>query len=384
MSSLANSIRKNSKRLSEAQESYRSSVESVSSYMMTVSKQFPPDYINPLSNQEAFNSTLREARGEAKQWNENVMDELISVPGNILHDSSRVSSAFDDAVEATNKLIENPNDKYAPENLDDSLAQLLHIFNHESNQVQGTLELLEDTKNNLPLIAVQLKDAAFDCEEGVKYDQGKIDELQRSISDLEQEIASLTRDIVGLGGAEAALFGVGAAAVGVAGPFGLITWIVLAPAAVVAGVYIALDSEKIKSCNKQIESITNSMDGYTIDIANLQISTKLYEDLAAQSEQAKDKLFEVQAAWALLASDLANEISDIKNSQKESQGRRYDLVHQDLVDAQAEWRKVQGQASLMNINLKYSAANLKFGMSSAQVQSAVETAQMISVGDLFD
>ncbi|AZC30077.1 hypothetical protein C4K38_2117 [Pseudomonas chlororaphis subsp. piscium] len=383
MSSLANVIRLNSQRLTAAQAAYKVTVDSITRYMVTVSKQESPVCINPLPNISDFKKDLLEARKRAENWNNKVLVDLMNVPGYILEDKGQVGQAFDDAITATRQLIANPKDHYAPGNLSKSLNQLKYLFGNESKEVQRTLELLEGTQNDLPQIAAQLNAAAADCTVGVKYDQGQIDQLKMSISDLEQEITRLTKSIIALGGAETALIGLGAAAVSAAGLFGLVTWIVLVPAVAVAGFYIALDGSKIKSCNSKIEELTKNMSDYTLDISTLQVTSGIYTDLAVESEVAKQNLYNVQDAWKILGGEISNEVDEINLALSNSEFSKYNLVCNDLEEAQKEWLAIYSQAESMDVPLGISDADLEFGMSSAQVQSAVEAAKMISIDELF-
>lgn len=376
---LAQAISKTSGSLAEAQNTYKENVIVVNTWVTSVLtsslptlNQIPPDW-------QDFVDAYTKANQDALNWVNNVMARLLDVPDEVQNYNSIVTQLLSDAQSQANTLVSNPGDSMALQILQNDLKALTNQLNLVTAFISGAVSSLQQFKDVLPDMAVQLQAIADKSATDANADQQKIDTLKQDIANLQAEIKSLTASIVALAIVDGVALTLGTVATIAAWPFGALTWLVMGPAVAVASVFIALDSIKLVGDKAQLEADQQQVTGLTQDVATLQILAQNYTEMANQTSVVQDSLQSVLAAWQVLASDVSMAVNDIQSAIADAGSANFSAVVKDLDDAVLEWNAAYGQAGDLHLDLQVNNAELQIGMTADQVQAATASAQTLDI-----
>ncbi|UTW06307.1 hypothetical protein [Pseudomonas benzenivorans] len=384
MLSLARAIGANASSLAQAQTSYKQNVVEVNTLMTSVLtsclptlNQNPPDW-------NEFISAYEQANGEALNWVNSVMARLLDVPQEVLGYNAIISQVLQDAKVQAQTLIAQPSNPTALAMLNQDLNALTSQLALVTSFIAGAVAALQQSRDSLPDMAAQLQTIADRSTQDASADQAQIDQLNSDIAALKADIKSLTAAIVALGIADGVALTLGVAATIALWPAGALTWFVLGPIVAVATTYIALDAEKIKADQASIQAKLGQITGITADVATLHVLAGNFADLASQSEAVQTSLQAILAEWQTLESEVGMAVSDIRSALADASGSNFNAVLADLNDAIDEWNAAYAQAGSLQLDLQVNDAQLEYGMSSAQVQTALAAGQTFGLIEYYN
>ncbi|MBI4800093.1 MAG: enterotoxin (HBL) [Desulfarculus sp.] len=360
-------IRKNMPTLAQATSDYQTNVVTVNTYINNVLSSSLPVVTPQPKDWQQYVTAWEQASSDALVWVNQCMARLLSVPQDVQSYNPIISALMTDAINQTNILIKNPNDKAALAALTNDLTQIPTQLYIVETFITGAIQALQNFQDVLPDMAAQ-----------------QIQALQQQINQLQSDINSLTAAIIGLGIADAAAITLGVIASIVAFPVGLVTWFVLGPAVAVATTYIVLDAKQIQADKAAIDQAQSQMSQLTNACAILATLTTQFSNLATQSQTIQTALQAVLAAWQTMASDITAAITDAQKAMTDKTASNFQAVLNDLQGAQTEWQATEAQAASMVLNLQVNNANLQIGMSQSSVASALQGGKVVPLIQYFN
>ena len=379
MLSLAHAIRKNTVSLAQAQSDYKQNVVAVNTVMTSVLgsslptlTQVPPDW-------QAFVSAFEAANGDALNWVNTVMARLLNVPQEVIGYNAVISQVLQDARTQSETLIAQPTNQLALATLNQDLTTLTGQLGLVTSFISGAISALQKSSDTLPDMAAQLQSIADKSTVDANADQAQIDTLNAQIDQLKADIKSLTAAIIALGIVDGVALTLGVVATIALWPVGALVWFMLGPAIAVASTYIALDAKQIEADKATINATLATIQNVTADVATLHVLAHNFTDMAAQSVAIEANLQAVLAEWQTLENDVNAAVTDIRTALSDASGSNFSAVLNDVNDAISAWNDSYAQAGSLQLDLQVNNANLQYGMSSAQVQTAMAGAQTVDL-----
>ncbi|MCP1419341.1 outer membrane murein-binding lipoprotein Lpp [Pseudomonas laurylsulfativorans] len=379
MLSLAHAIRKNTVSLAQAQSDYKQNVVAVNTVMTSVLgsslptlTQVPPDW-------QAFVSAFEAANGDALNWVNTVMARLLNVPQEVIGYNAVISQVLQDARTQSETLIAQPTNQLALVTLNQDLTTRTGQLGLVTSFISGAISALQKSSDTLPDMAAQLQSIADKSTVDANADQAQIDTLNAQIDQLKADIKSLTAAIIALGIVDGVALTLGVVATIALWPVGALVWFMLGPAIAVASTYIALDAKQIEADKATINATLATIQNVTADVATLHVLAHNFADMAAQSVAIEANLQAVLAEWQTLENDVNAAVTDIRTALSDASGSNFSAVLNDVNDAISAWNDSYAQAGSLQLDLQVNNANLQYGMSSAQVQTAMAGAQTVDL-----
>ncbi|ACL04453.1 conserved hypothetical protein [Desulfatibacillum aliphaticivorans] len=377
-------IRNNMSAVAQAATDYKTNVVNVNTYMNNVLSSSLPEVDPEPKDWQDYVNAWETASSDALTWVNQCMGRLLSVPQDVESYNPIINSLLTDAINQTNLLIKNPQNKAALAALTNDLAQIPVQLSLVETFISGAVQALQNFQDVLPDMATQLGNLSNLAVEDNKADQKQIQELTSKINDLQNDINSLTAAIVGLGIADASAIILGVIGSIVAFPEGLLSWLIFGPAVAVATTYIVLDAEKIKADKDEIDQYQKEMDQLTAACSVLASMSTMYGNLAAQSETIQDALKAILSAWQEMAADVAVAITDVQTAIADEKSANFQAVLKDLQGAQSEWQSADSLAASLVLDLQVNNAQLQIGMSQSTVGSTLQGGQVMDVIQYFN
>lgn len=377
-------IRKNMPTLAQATSDYQTNVVTVNTYINNVLSSSLPVVTPQPKDWQQYVTAWEQASSDALVWVNQCMARLLSVPQDVQSYNPIISALMTDAINQTNILIKNPNDKAALAALTNDLTQIPTQLYIVETFITGAIQALQNFQDVLPDMAAQLQTISNLAAADNQADQKQIQALQQQINQLQSDINSLTAAIIGLGIADAAAITLGLIASIAAFPVGLVTWFVLGPAVAVATTYIVLDAKQIQADKAAIDQAQSQMSQLTNACAVLATLTTQFSNLATQSQTIQTALQAVLAAWQTMAGDITAAITDAQKAMTDKTASNFQAVLNDLQGAQTEWQATEAQAASMVLNLQVNNANLQVGMSQSAVASALQGGKVVPLIQYFN
>lgn len=379
MLSLAHAIRKSSDSLVQAQTDYKQNVVAVNTVMTSVLgsslptlHQVPPDW-------QSFVSAFEAANGDALNWVNTVMARLLNVPQEVVGYNAVISQVLQDAKSQSETLVAQPTNQIALATLNQDLTTLTNQLGLVTSFISGAIVALQTSRDTLPDMAAQLQSIADKSTVDANADQAQIDKLNAQIDQLKADIKSLTAAIIALGIADGVALTLGTVATIALWPVGALVWFMLGPVIAVASTYIALDAKQIEADQASIKSTLSIIQGITADVATLHVLAHNFADLATQSVAIETNLQAVLAEWQTLENDVNAAVTDIRTAISDASSTNFTAVLNDVNEAISEWNDSYAQAGSLQLDLQVNNANLEYGMTSAQVQSAMAGAKTVDL-----
>ncbi|AZC39419.1 enterotoxin (HBL) [Pseudomonas chlororaphis] len=380
MPSLAHAIRKNSVSLAQVQNNYKLNVLAVNTVMTGITRvNFPPPLNQYPPDWPEFDNAYKAAESEAYEWTHDVMTRLEDAPGDVRTYNNVISYVLQDLKNQCKTLIAQPDNEPALMLVEDDLLTLTSKLALVTSFISDTITAIQKSNNKLPDLAAQLQSIADKSTKDADADQSKIDSLNAEIEKLKADIQSLTSDIVAFGIVDGASLTLGAVATIALWPIGAIAWFFVAPAVAAASTYIALDAKKIDADNAEIKSILTTIDYITHDVSALHLLAQNFSDLATQTVAIETNVKALLGEWKTLENDIHAAVIDIKEAISDAQNRDFSAVLNDVNEAITAWNETYAQAGSLVLDLKFNDANLQYGMSSAQVQTAMAGAKTMDL-----
>ncbi|GAB3359192.1 hypothetical protein [Lysobacter tyrosinilyticus] len=334
--------------------------------------QNPPDW-------DQFVTAYTQGKTVALSWTNTVMARLLTVPQDVQGYNPTITAALQDAQAQATLLVQNPQNQIALGALNTDLATVSRTLNLVVTFIAGAVSAIQNFNNTMPSLASNLQSIADSSAQAAQADMTKINTLKADIAKLESDISSLTAAIIGLGIADGAAITLGTIATIAAWPIGALTWIVLGPAVAVATTYIALDAIQIKADKDKIAADQSAITGLTADVATLQILAQQYTQFAQATQALGPTLLAILQEWQTLETEVNAAIADVQHATQDASSASFTKVQQDLAQALHEWQLAYGQAGTLVLNVQANNAQLQYGMSQAQVQSALASGTSVDV-----
>ena len=347
-------------------------ITSVLSSSLPTLNQNPPDW-------KEFQSAYEKADAGALTWVNNVMARLLNVPDDVKSYNSTITQLLANAKTQAQTLQADPSNKTALDTLNTDLSNVNSTFSLVVTFITGALNAIKSFKDELPAIATNLQTIADDSTKAASADQAQIDKLNQDIDTLHAEIKSLTASIVALGIADGIALTLGTVATIAAFPEGALVWFVLGPVVAVATTYIVIDGLKIKTDNAAIKADEAQITGLTADVSTLHVLSKNFAAMSAQTVEIESNLQAILNEWQILQTDVNTAVNDIKTAVADAGSANFAAVGVELDGAIAEWNAAYKQAGDLHLDLNVNDAQLKVGMSSAEVQAATAKGQTVDI-----
>ena len=362
--SLKLALSSNSRAVADAQNNYDQSVLNVSNGMTNImASQLP--VLNALpDNWSEIQTAYTNAKADALSWTNQVYYKLQETPDDVQNYNAIISDQFIEALDQANDLIANPSNATAKKILNNDLKTILKQLNSVNVIVNSTLNSI--TKfgvQTLPDAVSQLNTQVNDAYQDVKLDQASINELKQQIADLNAEIAELAVEIGISSAAIAAELVVGAALI----ELGPADFILIGIAVAAEATVIALDAEKLEADQRKVIVLKAELGTVEQDAAALQIMGDSYDKLAASTTALNTDVGNVSSAWQAVEDDMTAAINYINDSISDASFADYQGLYDDIEAAQAEWKDVYNECSLLYVNVQGNPAQLAIGMTSDQV-----------------
>jgi len=335
-------------------------------------KQNPPDW-------DQFVAAYTQGKTVALSWTNNVMARLLTVPQDVQSYNPTISAALQDAQAQAALLMQNPQNQVARTALNADLATVSRTLNLVVTFISGAVTAIQGFNNNMPSLASNLQSIADSSAQAAQADMNQINTLKADIAKLQSDISSLTNAIIGLGIADGVAITLGTVVTIAAWPIGALVWIMLAPAVAVATTYIALDAMQIKADQAKIAADQTAITGLTADVAVLQLLAQQYTQFAQATQALGPTLLAILQEWQTLETEVNAAIADVQHAAQDATTAAFTKVQQDLAQALQEWQLAYGQAGTLVLDVQSNNAQLQYGMSQAQVQSALASGTSVDV-----
>lgn len=377
--SLARAIRKNTRSLAQAQNTYKQNVVVVNTFITGVLSSSLPQLNDYPPEWQNFVTAYQAATGAALNWVNGVMAGLLNAPGEVQNYDRLVTMLLQDALVQTAVLESNPKNTTALATLNNDLLCLKDQLGLITAFISGAITQLQNFQDELPGMATQLQAIATESINASNADEQQIASLNTQVQQLQSDVESITAAIIALGIAGGVALTLGIVTTIAAWPLGALAWIVLGPAVAVATTFIALDAEKIKADKSAITALEGQITGVTADVSTLTLLSNAYAAMANQTEQIQTDLEAILREWQTLSSDVCQAISDIQAAIADSSSANFTIVANDLNEAVTEWTAAYTQAGPLTVQLNVNNAQLQVGMSSTQVQQTLQQGQTVDI-----
>ncbi|ELI5739661.1 hypothetical protein RRK58_003693 [Vibrio fluvialis] len=363
---------------------YKKNVVAVNTLMTSVLTSSLPTLNNNPPDWGDFVTAYMAANADALGWVNNVMARLLDVPDEVRNYNSIITQLLNDAKKQAQYLVDNPSDQPSLAILNNDLSGISSQLNLVNSFILGAVRAIENFQDTLPDMASQLQTIADKSSHDADVDQDKIEQLKADIKSLQSEIKSLTASIIALGIADGVALTLGTVATIAAWPVGALTWLVMGPVVAISTTYIALDALKIKADNAKIKADQDAMTSLTADVATLHVLAQNYSEMAEQTQKVEANLKEIQAEWLTLENDVTQAINDIKTATSDTSSANFSAVLNDINNAVEEWNDAYSQAGSLILDLEVNDAQLEYGMTAEQIQSAMSAGKAVGVIEYYN
>lgn len=382
---LLSGFRQAHQELVSAATDYKTDVTTVDQYSISVAMLSNPILNHPeVIDYEAFITELTTAKSKAMYFSDSILANMEELPGQILGYNGIFSDAIAEALTDVNTLKTNPQNQTAKSDLVDTLTILSKKLGVFLSEVTDLYNRLSTYSTDLPVQAAELTELANTAAAGQNVDTAKLAVLNTDIQNLRDEISSLTAAIIALSITDGIALTLGAIAVIAAGPIGMVTWIFLGAAIAAATTFIAIDATKIKDDQDKITSDLTDTDAYTTDAATLQTCADTYTELSKSAVSVQENMKRIMDAWNEIISDINDTIGHIQNAESEIDQSVWTDIETELDSALSEWTELMADLTPLNVTISGNTAQLKVGMNSNDVGTAVQNATTMDFTDYLN
>ena len=381
---LAYAIKKNAASRAEAQNTYKQNLVMVNNLMISVTTSKLPDLSENPPDWSDYNKTYLKGKGDALDWVNCVLTPLLCVPTEVQNHNQTICLILSNLRKQTSALVNNPSDPVALDLLNTYLNDLSDEFKVINSFISGAVTNIQNFKDKLPDIAKNLKTIADKSAKDAKADQDCIDQMQKKVTKLNDDINRLSATIAGLAIADASALVFGGLITFLAWPVGAAAWFIFGSAVAAATTYIALDGLEIKADNAKIDDLKNRIKGVTADVTTLHLLANSYANMVSESQKIKGNLSPVLAEWESLEKDVNQAITDIRSAISHATAKDFQAILNDINDAIHEWDEAYKQAGALYVHLKANTSELKIGMSSKEVKTAMDNGTTMDIIDYYN
>lgn len=291
-----------------------------------------------------------------------------------------MSEYFEQADEICRALVDRPDDKELKNELVDTISYIQLGLKPICTQLHTVLTLLQEYHETLPSQAQKLRDIVDMAMDDCAADTKKIQVLMADVGEAKVEISRLSAAIVGLGIAVGGSVLLSILSFAAAGPWGALSLIFTSAAIVAASTFIVIDSQKIKALREKIQVDQQDMDEYTSDVAQLQIMSSAYYDLAKKALEMEECINFISGAWEAMQTDLKEIKKELSTATKRIPSKDWENIRRDFNVAAAQWIDFITKAKLLKVNnLKGCDSKLGLGMTPEEVKAAVKNGREIDL-----
>ena len=343
---------------------YANALIVVNSYAYSITNQQLPVLNYPPENYAQFISFFTPAKQHALNWSSNLFVEMIQLPKTIVEQAANLFNMEELYIISYLKaLIADPTNQTAKQGLTDALNIVQKIATDQKNTVDLIKYQLSTFSSDILNDAKVLTQIANDALADAGADQRLITNLNANIENLKSEIKTaqtvLTISEIGMGVSIfvasigiACCFIPGAQGIGV----GLIVVAVAGEATSIIGA--VLESQNIKTMQKEINSERTQITRLKQDIIQLQGVSSQFDDLYTANLQAQNSLTTISTMWSNLDSVINDVITELNDVDNDVTSEQYQKALTDFKVAESNWNDVVAFAqALANINYSWQDTN---------------------------
>ncbi|GEM_PF-5453441 len=363
---LTKSIKNSAPKLAEGNEQYLKSIIDVNGYVYEVTTSEMPALLKPPKNWDEFLTTFVQIKSSTMLWVNTVLIGLVNVPKSIQASSEHIEELFEKA-EKYAQLLEK---QYDPDLAEALLLKLL-LISEELGSIKSLIEnvmtKIDEFDSSLPETVEDFVELVRGFEQTTEHDRQQVEEYKVLISELQHEIALLW----------------GRIGLSTAGGTGIVIlcklakkirnkWIRKISRFIGYGLAFGLLQDvlnsiyKIIAKNGEINILTQEMDAYTADIAQLIPITQQFEGLKNYVGVVQDNLAYIYEQWDNMSVQIAQGIEDIQNANENVDKHAFIEALQDICSARVEWHSVYEDSKDLTIELQVNTAEIEMEMLPAE------------------
>ena len=381
---LTDAFKSHSKKLGETTLTYQQNVATVNNQMVALFQTALPTLVAPPPDYAEFTDAYVKGKAAASTWTNSVMVALLNTPTEVTDYNTEIVGLLTDAQSQANILLLNPANTTALTCLKKDLHNVSRPLAAVESTILDTLARVNTFgADTLPTIAYELLDIANRSALDSDADQGQIDALNSEIKSLQADIDQKEAELITMGVMLGVTLIVGVALLYVGAEFVALDCLGMVAAIADTTYTIAMDSIAIKDDMRQISADRASMDQLTQDVSTLSTLANSYANLAEQTTALTTNLQAILSEWQALEADVNQAIADIDDAVFDVSLPDYTATLADINEALTEWNKAYVQAVNLFIPISYTNAEIQVGMSSEEVQAAMQTSTTIPITDYY-
>lgn len=374
------------KKLETTHEEYLTHVANICSWDISVRKVSMPSFNFPPENLDEIMAAREKIVVALDVWDTEIFKSLWNLPENV---DKYVGRLFDDTLEAQEYVGRLRTDTDSADYKSD-MKRLLRSLEDMGDDVEDMqLELADFVEAIKKFQTVNMQDAynamselIEQLEKDEEIDKEKIDRLMKDIHELEMELNNAVGSLAGSCVATGlGIAGIVLGAVLCGGIGGALIGLFLGIPVAISAAYIVLNSIKIDQCKKRIEADKADMNGYEADIAALSEMVDSYSKFMDEVETMKNELDGIRQVWVTVAEETQSMYDWITehDEQNEIEETEWQDMDDGLRDILRTCKNIVETMKLVDISdLNVSTAEIELGMSSEEVEKAVESAETVS------
>ncbi|PWK11266.1 HBL/NHE enterotoxin family protein [Tumebacillus permanentifrigoris] len=333
---------------------YVNACNKVSAYSFAFTKSNLSPLSIPPAGYSDFVQQFGHAKGNAMEWSNSIIPNMIAIPQAIVDSNRIVQAKFNNILSDLADLAKHPNDK---DDLEDIKSNLESILTRAQGEYDSTVSLIgnfDSYSSTLESDYKILSDGLDKLNNATETDQAEVKRLTDEISALNDEINKLNQYLtaaeVGLGVSIfiAAVGIVVGVATGGAG-FILTAAGVVGIGGSIAGIVLA--NAQIHADQKKIGEDTSKMNDYNKDLLVLNVETLSLKNLVQANQDARQALVIVSNVWKDLCEGTKNLI-DILHHAESDVATNINQATDEIKQAQADWNDIEKFAALL-VNVDY-------------------------------
>ncbi len=323
----------------------------VMAYVLGITNTTLPMIPSAPSWYSTFQTAFSDAQIHANGWY-SIATNLVSIPNAI----AGYGIAFNSSMATINSLLtvlqSNPTDAAAISALQAQLAAMISQIRGYSQNAVTFNQTIQTFSSTLTADAVILAAAVQNSTETQQVDRAQIAQFQQDIANLQSEIstwqtvetaAAIAAGVGFFAGAVIAIFTFG---------FGLAFGIVAAAAGITT---MVIASNKIKVLQSQVTADQNNMDALTQQASALAALNTQLNTLISLSQAAGTQVALVLQVWEELEAELNTVLTDLTNSNGDTQPLNLSQLQIDLNSANQDWQTLVGLCNTI-ASIKYNQA----------------------------
>jgi hypothetical protein len=327
--------------------------------------------------------TWANTTGTLQGWSLSTLRNVIAIPQELINASSQnIIPGLNASIEITRLLINNPSSPSLRSALNGQLQLLNILFGSYSSQISALITSLEGQATVFDADAQVMKTLAAQALATAGNEKHLIEQLNQKIDSLNADIKAAAVAIAGGSLVGVLGIGMGILAVVLAPATGGVSLFLLVPAILITAggaAIIALNAKKIEDDKAAIAALNGQIGKASGDITLLNAMSQTLTGFAGQVDKLKSALGAIVAPWQASENYLTTTINQINTIEKPTT-ENWTQVEGELNDILTGWNNLITEMNRLKADAQVAPnSNLQIGMSSEQVQQAMNSAPKVSL-----